>query len=144
MRRGALAAALVLVLIVAACGGGGGGGGKADAAVTFTPDPLRPGPVTWTVTVTNDTSSILHLTFPTGQHADVTLSQNGNVVYQWSRGIAFTQIVSDEDVKPGGSAAYTLEGRLDIAPGTYQLHAVVNASNHMDLGVSRDVTVRSG
>ena len=144
MKRLPLAIVVVLVL-VAACGGGAGrGSGRADAQITFTPDPLRSGSVTWTITVTNDTSSALDLTFPSGQRADVTLSQSGNVRYQWSRGMAFTQLVGTEQVKAGGNTAYTLQGELNVAPGTYQLHAVVTASNHTDLGVTRDVTVRSG
>jgi hypothetical protein len=144
MRR-VLLASLLVVAVACGSGGGGGGGGKADAQVTFTPDPLRTGaPVTFTVTVTNDTTKALDLTFSTGQRADVTLSQNGTVVYQWSRGTMFTQMVGHEHVDAGGNHAFTLEARtFDVPAGTYSLHAVVTSSDHMDLGVTRDVTVRS-
>ena len=137
---------LVGLLLVAACGSGtGSSGGSADAQVTFTPDPLRPGAVTFTVTVTNDTTKALDLTFPTGQRADVTLSKDGSVVYQWSRGMMFTQMVGHERVSAGGNQAFTLQAdNFDAPAGTYSLHAVVTSSNHMDLGVTREVTVRSG
>jgi len=142
VRRVLLAA---LLLVAVACGsGGGGGGGKADAAVTFTPDPLRTGaPVTFTVTITNDTTKALDLTFPTGQRADITLSRDGTVVYQWSKGTMFTQNIGHEHVDAGGNKAFTLDAKtFDVPPGTYSLHAVVTSSDHMDLGVTRDVTVQ--
>jgi intracellular proteinase inhibitor BsuPI len=142
MRRVAFVAALVVVL--AACGSGSSGSGSADAQVTFTPDPLRTGSVTFTVTVTNDTTKALELDFPNGQRADVTLSKDGAVVYQWSRGIMFTQSVGTDVVPAGGNKAFTLEApAFDVPAGTYSLHAVVTASNHTDLGVTRQVTVRS-
>ncbi|MCU1486209.1 MAG: hypothetical protein JWN67_2955 [Actinomycetia bacterium] len=143
MRRLAL---LVAVLALASCGGstmGGASGASADAQVTFSPDPLQVGPVTWTVTVTNDTSDDLKLTFGTGQRADVTLSRGGQAAYQWSRGMLFTQMVEDVTVPAGGNKAFTLdEPGLDVDPGEYTLTARVTASNRTYLKVTRQVTVR--
>jgi len=148
MKRIALLAGIVLLVMGCASGSGGGGakaGGGVDVQVTFAPDPLRAGAaVTFTVTVTNGTSTPLALTFPTGQRADVTLSKGGTVVYQWSRGLMFTQMVGHVEVPAGGQESFALESRgFDVPAGTYRLHAVVTASNHMDLGVTREVTVRS-
>ena len=140
MRRFAVVA--LLALIAAACGSGtGGGGGEPDARVTFK-EPLRVGPVTWTITVTNDTTHALKLTFPTGQRADVTLSQNGKTIYQWSRGQLFSQMVGHLTIPAGGNHVFTLEEPgIDVEPGTYTLAAVVVASNRHDLRDQREVTV---
>ena len=139
MRRSGFVA---LVVLVAACAlGTGGAGGSADAHVTFK-EPLRVGPVTWTITVTNDTTKALELTFPTGLRAEVTLSQNGERIYRWSDGQMFTQMVGHLRIPAGGDHAFTLdEPGLDVDPGTYTLTAVVVASNRHDLRDQREVTV---
>ena len=136
---------LVLAMLVAACGGGTGAeGGELDARVTFE-EPLRVGPVTWTVVVTNDTSDDLELTFPTGQRADIILSQGDETVYKWSRGQMFTQMVSHLRIPAGGKKTFTLdEPGLDVDPGKYTLSAVVSTSNRHDLRDTREVTVEHG
>jgi hypothetical protein len=143
MRRGGL---LVLaVVVLASCGGGGlgGGGGSADAAVTFSPDPLAVGPVRWTVTITNDSSDDLKLTFPSGQRADVTLTKGTGTAYRWSRGQMFTQSVGHLTVGAGRNEAFALdEPGLDVDPGDYTLTAWVTATGAKDLKVTRQVTVR--
>ena len=132
------AAVLLIAVLVAACGSSGGG---IDTRVTFK-EPLRVGPVTWTITVTNDASHALELTFPTGQRADVTLARNGHALYTWSRGQMFTQMVGHVRIPAGGKKAFTLdEPGLDMDPGTYTLTAVVVASNRHDLRDQREVTV---
>jgi hypothetical protein len=140
MRR--VAAVALIALLLAACGSGtGGGGGEPDARVTFD-EPLRVGPVTWKITVTNDTTHALDLTFPTGQRAEVTLSQHGRTIYQWSRGQMFTQMVGHVRIPAGGNHVFNLdEPGLDVDPGVYTLTAVVVASNRHDLRDEREVTV---
>ncbi|MCU1374554.1 MAG: Intracellular proteinase inhibitor [Actinomycetia bacterium] len=121
---------------------GGASDASADAQVTFSPDPLQVGPVTWKVTVTNDTGNGLKLSFTTGQRADVTLTRGGEAVYQWSRGMMFTQSMQDVTVPAGGNTGFTLdEPGLDVDPGEYTLTARVTASNRKDLKVTRQVTV---
>jgi len=148
VRRIVLAVGLVVLAVACGSGSTGGaakGGDSTGTQVTFVPDPLRTGAaVTFTVTVANGTSTALDLTFPTGQRADVTLAKGDTVLYQWSRGLLFTQMVGHVRVPAGGHEAFTLESRsFDVPAGTYRLHAVVTASNHMDLGITREVTVRS-
>jgi len=148
VRRVALAVAVVL--LAAACGSGavggsgGGGSGSADAQVTFTPDPLRAGSVSFTVTITNDTTKAVALTFSSGQRADVTLSKGGDTVYTWSAARSFTQEIGHVQVAAGGNEAFTLDDPDFAVPaGSYTLRATVTASNRFDLTASRDVTVRS-
>jgi hypothetical protein len=136
---------LLVVLVLASCGGGGGLGGdegSADLSLTFTPDPLVVGPVTWTLTIENLTGSALKLTFPTGQRGDVTLTQGGEAVYQWSRGQLFTQEVSEVTIGAGLNKAFTLdEPGLDVDPGEYTLTATLASPDHKELKVTRQVTV---
>ena len=134
---------LLLPLVLLGCSSATGAG-SADARITYTPDPLKPGPVTWTITVTNDSDRDLKLTFPSGQRADVTLRREGAVVYQWSRGQLFTQVVGHETIPSGGNTAYTLAGELDVAPGAYDLTATVTCTGTEPLTVTRTVTVESG
>ena len=133
---------LSIVMLATACASSTGGGGReVDTRVTFK-EPLRVGPVTWKITVTNDTTHALKLTFPTGQRADVTLSQNGETIYQWSRGQLFTQMVGHLTIPAGGEHVFTLdEPGIDVDPGMYSLTAVVVASNRHDLRDQREVTV---
>ncbi|MCU1379532.1 MAG: Intracellular proteinase inhibitor [Acidimicrobiales bacterium] len=147
MRRLVLLAAVVLLV---SCAGsstdgasGAGAGASADVRVRFTPDPLEVGPVTWTVTITNDTTDDLQLTFPSGKRADITLTRDGEAVYQWSRAMAFTQMVEHLTVPAGGNKAFVLdEPGLDVDPGEYTLTATVATSNRDDLKVSQQVTVQ--
>jgi hypothetical protein len=143
MRR--LAVLLVPVLLLAGCGGGGLGGdegGSADLSLTYTPDPLAVGPVTWTLTIENLTSKSLQLTFPTGQRGDVTLTKDGQTAYQWSRGQVFTQEVGEVTVGAGLNKAFTLdEPGLDVDPGEYTVTATLASPDHQELKVSRQVTV---
>ena len=139
MRRSAL---LLLAVLVAACGGDSDSGtGEAGVRVSFD-EPLRVGPVTWSVVVTNDTDDDLELTFATGQRADVSLVRGDEVVYQWSRGQLFTQVVGSLRIPAGGRRTFTLdEPGIDVDPGVYTLTAVVSASNRTDLRHTREVTV---
>ncbi|MCU1485961.1 MAG: hypothetical protein JWN67_2707 [Actinomycetia bacterium] len=143
MRR--LALLLVPVLLVVGCGGGGmggGDGGSADLSLTYAPDPLVVGPVTWTLTIENLTDSALKVTFPTGQRGDVTLVKDGETAYQWSRGQMFTQEVSEVTVDAGMNKAFTLaEPGLDVDPGEYTLTATLASPDHQELKVTRQVTV---
>ena len=140
-----LAVLLVPLLLLVGCGGGGLGGdegGSADLSVTFTPDPLAVGPVTWTLTIENLTSSSLKLTFPTGKRGDVTLTKDGETAYQWSRGQLFTQELSEVTVEAGLNKAFTLdEPGLDVDPGEYTLTATLASPDHKELTVTRQVTV---
>ena len=135
---------LGIVLVLVSCSSGlGGSEGSADAAITYAPDPLQVGPVTWTVTVTNDSTDDLKLTFTSGKQADVTLTKDGETVYQWSRGQMFTQAITELTIDAGKNEAFVLdEPGLDVDPGDYTLTAWVTAKGGKDLMVTRQVTVQ--
>jgi hypothetical protein len=140
-----LALLLVPVLVLVGCGSGGLGGdegGSVDLSLTYAPDPLAVGPVTWTLTIENLTSKGLTLTFPTGQRGDVTLTKDGQTAYQWSRGQMFTQEVGEVTIGAGLNKAFTLdEPGLDVDPGEYTVTATLASPDHKELQVTRQVTV---
>ena len=127
MRR--LGILLLPLLVLVGCGSGGLGGdegGSADLSLTYSPDPLAVGPVTWTLTIENLTSKAVTIEFPTGQRGDVTLVKGGETVYQWSRGQMFTQEVGHVTIDAGLNKAFTLdEPGLDVDPGEYTATATV-------------------
>lgn len=97
--------------------------GSIDLAVTVDPDPpVAGGDVTWIATITNrsgrDTET---LTFTSGLQVDVALQQDGEEVYRWSEGRAFTQALVEEELEPGESVEVRLDGILDVEPGGYDL-----------------------
>jgi hypothetical protein len=144
MKRAALLA-LALSVALVACGGSStsGGAGSTSVQVAYAPTPLRVGPVTWTVTVTNRTGHGLALTFPSGKRADVSLEKGGKAVYQWGRGMLFTQLVTHLTIAAGGRRAFTLdEPGLEVDPGDYTLVVVLAVAGHPELRSRTPVTVR--
>lgn len=145
-----LAMTLVATLVLAACDDANGGGSgptpttrdpaagqvgtlSADfdrgvLGVTAAPDPPVAGAsVTWTFTVTNTTDEPLVLTFPSGQRAEIVLSEEGEEVYRWSEGQVFTQAVEEVTIEAGGEESFELEGAIDVTPGTYELIATLTS-----------------
>lgn len=73
--------------------------------------------------VRNGTSDALSLTFPSGQRFDLEIrNENGDVVYQWSRGRLFTQAITTQQLT--GEIDYAITAPLaDLAPGKYVARA---------------------
>src|SRR5262249_34700046 len=62
----------------------------------------------------------IHLKFPSGQSFDFQiLDEHGNVLYQWSKGKAFTLIYRDEIFGPGEKTYGTMVPLADLPPGRY-------------------------
>jgi hypothetical protein len=105
--------------------------GNAAVKVRFSApvEPLVSGETVWWVfDVTNVRSGDLELTFADGQTAEVLLAQSGEEKYRWSEGKAFIETIRVDTIEPGGTASYVLNDLLRIAPGDYDLKAVVTAS----------------
>jgi hypothetical protein len=115
-----------------------------DVSVATAPDPLVLGPVTFTVTVTNDTGTPLELTFTSGQRAEVSLvGADGETAYTWSAARMFSQEISELRIPAGEREDFVLEEEaLEVEPGQYTLRATVVTADR-DLTASREVTVRS-
>jgi hypothetical protein len=125
-----------LAVLTAGCGGDGGQeqgepvvGGLAFSA-RFEPDPLVAGkPVTWSLTVRNDSGEAVTLTFPSGKQGDVVLEDDRNAeVYRWSGGRFFTEAVIRKQLRPDQEVVYRLEEpSLSVEPGDYHLVATLAA-----------------
>jgi hypothetical protein len=84
---------------------------------------LRSGaPVEWRFAVVNRGAAPATLAFRSGQRGDVALGG-----YRWSRDRMFLQALGSETVAPGETWRFTLEGELDVPPGSYDLVATVTA-----------------
>jgi hypothetical protein len=87
------------------------------------------GEVRWVLTVRNQASKPVDLVFPSSRHGDVLLiGPDGGQAYLWSADRAFAQAVECQRIPAGGLATYELDGRLEIAPGTYAVTATVVAA----------------
>lgn len=102
-----------------------------DVKIRFSPvsEPITSGDqVWWAFDVTNLGETPLELTFSSGQRGDVALTQNGVEKYRWSDGKAFTEAIEMVVVQPGASLPVVLNDMLAVAPGDYDVVAVVTAS----------------
>jgi hypothetical protein len=136
---------LLLLAVPLACGDDDGddddGRGDVPGATSVAVDvaePLRPGPVTWEVTLS--AAEALELSFPDAQRAEVSLSRGGEVVYQWSRSQMFSQELGEESLGAGDQLTFELEDVLEVDPGEYELEASITATD-TDLTERRTVTV---
>jgi hypothetical protein len=82
----------------------------------------------WVLDVSNLAEVPMDLTFANGQKGDVTLAQDGVEKYRWGEGKVFIQSVTVSTLQPGESMAVVFNDRLEVAPGDYDVTAVVTAS----------------
>jgi hypothetical protein len=97
--------------------------------VTWNAEPaLREGgTTTWNITVRNTSTGPLAVPFATSQVADMTMRQNGTVVYQYSEDRTFQQVEECRRLPVGASFTIRLpeERPFTAAPGTYNLEVEV-------------------
>lgn len=66
--------------------------------------------VTLTLTVSNPSSATTDVIFGSGQQYDFTVGDaNGSLLWRWSTGMAFTQVVSTRSVAANGSLVFTAQ-----------------------------------
>ena len=109
----------------------------ADARVRFSPvsEPVKSGDtVWWAFDIQNEGSTVLRLTFSSGQRGEVLLAQGGLERYRWSEGMAFTQAIEEVTVAPGETWSVVLNGSLTVPPGDYDLTATIVAGIGADGG----------
>lgn len=117
---------------------------QGSVEATAAPDPPVAGEsVVWSFAVTNTSAEPLTLTFPSGQRADIVLSDEGEEVYRWSEGRVFTQAIEDVTVDAGETVTFDLESTLDIGPGTYELTATLT-SDPAPAPMRRTIDVEAG
>lgn len=88
----------------------------------------------FTLDVCNTTDQSHKLTFPTGQRYDFEVRRDGNLVWRWSDGKAFTQVYGEETWRPGECKTYddAWNGRESdggiAPPGRYSATGIVASS----------------
>jgi len=92
-------------------------------------------PVEITLTLSNPAMSVAKFQFPTGQMYDFIVSRDGQFVWQWSLGRAFTQAFTALILAPREAKVFTerwdqrdARGRT-VPPGEYEIVAVFPAGD---------------
>jgi len=89
---------------------------------------VDPAAVEFALAVANAGTDPVELTFRSGRVADFAVSADGEPVWRWSDGRAFTQAIRTETLDPGESV--TGSGRWeDPAPGEYAVAATLAAAD---------------
>ena len=102
-----------------------------DLGVSFTTDKLiyRVGTtITVKYTITNLTDKPLVLTFPSAQQYDWTITNaEGNLIYQWSDGRAFAQVITQLTVPAGASDSFESSWLIprNLKPNGFYIHFTV-------------------
>ncbi len=135
---------VALAGLTAAAVHGGPNPVRADGGVTVTVSSARPAstpgvPIDFTVTVTNTTAAPVTLSFSTGQMFDVVVSSpNGIMVWQWSRGKLFAQVLTSRTLAAGESITFAAqwnsrtENGLAAVTGVYVVTATLTAQTRID------------
>jgi hypothetical protein len=76
---------------------------------TDKPTYSRHEPVLMTLTWTNDSKAPQEVTFPSAQRYDVLVERDGQVVWQWSAGKFFAQVLTTLVIQPGDSRVFKIE-----------------------------------
>jgi len=101
------------------------------------------GSITVSVRVVNEGSEPVRLNFSTTQRFEILVQdRQGRVVWRWSHGKYFSQVLGKEVLKaPGGELLYraTVEGRF--FPGIYQIKAIIPAVGR-SLSAATTVNIR--
>ena len=115
-------------------------------SVSLTSDKARYTPgelITVRVRVVNEGSEPVRLNFGTSQRFEILVQdRQGRVVWRWSHGKYFAQVLGKEVLKPSGGALLyrvTMEGRF--FPGIYQLKAIIPAVGR-SLSAATTVNIR--
>ena len=81
----------------------------------------------WELRLTNDGPTPVFLAFRTSQRGDVALEQDGVERWRWSDGQMFLQVLGERELAPGETWSFSLDGVLDVEPGSYEAVAGVSA-----------------
>lgn len=128
---------MIVTVFLAACGGDGGRvsgdiRNVSGVTVTFKADPatLQEGQtVQLTLKLVNNSGTPAELKFSSGQKYDFWITTDGDDVWRWSEGKAFTQAFVEESI-PGQSGVTYTESWTPDAPGTYTVHGELKAEGY--------------
>jgi hypothetical protein len=95
-------------------------------------------PVDMTLTVENIACRDLNLTFPTAQRYDFIIRKGKQVVWQWSEGMMFAQVIGRETLEEGESISYDVTwdqtGLESIRPplGAYSVQGILKTAEEIE------------
>jgi hypothetical protein len=84
--------------------------------------------VEFVFTVDNTGAEPVELRFRSGQRADVVVREDGSIVWRWSAGRMFTQVLSQEELEPGATRSYDMTWEDPVA-GEYSADALLAAAD---------------
>ncbi|HVP58408.1 MAG TPA: BsuPI-related putative proteinase inhibitor [bacterium] len=71
-----------------------------------------------TLTARNTTGQMVTLTFPTAQRADFVIKRGGKLVWQWSAGMMYAEVITHQTIAPGDSLTIGTQWDQDLGGGT--------------------------
>lgn len=86
-----------------------------------------PDSVTFRFAVTNDGNNPADVQFRSAKHADVVVTEDDEVVWRWSEGQMFAQMLQPISIEPDQTETYEFEWP-DPEPGSYEAVATLNAT----------------
>jgi hypothetical protein len=108
--------------------------GPAPLEVTLDVTKRTPRGATLTLKACNKGSETIERSFNTSQRYDFEISRNGELVWRWSDGMAFAQVVGDERWKAGECKTWSADWNgtnsmgAPASPGTYQAVGILKSS----------------
>jgi hypothetical protein len=90
--------------------------------------------VTLTLTVSNPASTPAQVAFNSGQHYDFTISDaaNGALLWRWSLGMGFTQVLSTQTIPANGTLVYTAQWKPTQKGNLIAAGSLVSLSHRAD------------
>ncbi len=91
-------------------------------------------------TIVNNTAEAQSIVFANSQKLDALFTDAaGNVVYQWSRGIRFAQVVNSLDITPGQTWPHEITVPVSedgLSPGIYNITVMVTGTPELSVAAS--------
>lgn len=90
--------------------------------------------ITLTLTVSNPASTPAAVSFNSGQHYDFTISDaaNGALLWRWSLGMGFTQMLSTQTIPANGTLVYTAQWKPTQKGNLIATGSLVSLSHRAD------------
>ncbi len=149
---------LVLGLALLGCDGGGGGDGTGNAYLSYelmirnssneSVINLQKGEVaTFVLTVSNDTSEEINITYDSSQWYDFLVLHDTDVVWQWSYGMAFITVIMEESILPNTSISFEEEWNqvdnngISVDTGSYVLKAIYRGTDPDNWGIFKEISL---
>jgi hypothetical protein len=81
-----------------------------------------------TLRVANFSADAVTLRFSDARRYDFAISRDGKVLWRWSDGRVFAQVLGAETLNPGDTLSYTAKVVLKLRPGLYMVTGTVTAA----------------